>query len=58
MVSEMRCAYCFKKITWSEWLFRGHINARCENVEEKPIVKRKVKKPISFDPLTIRGEEE
>jgi len=30
MVSKMRCVYCMKEITWSEWLFRGHMNARCE----------------------------
>jgi len=29
----LRCAYCGKEITWGEWLFRGHINARCENKE-------------------------
>ena len=26
----MRCPYCFNEITWSDWLFRGHMNARCE----------------------------
>lgn len=31
----MRCAYCFREVTWSEWLFRGHLNARCEKVEEE-----------------------
>jgi hypothetical protein len=55
----MRCAYCFRKITWSEWLFKGHINARCENKdEEKTDTKRSVKKPRYFDPLSITGEEE
>jgi hypothetical protein len=34
-VEIMRCAYCFRKITWSEWLFKGHINARCENKDEE-----------------------
>ncbi len=30
MVNKMRCVYCLQEITWSEWLFRGHMNARCE----------------------------
>ena len=36
----MRCAYCFREVTWSEWLFRGHLNARCEKVEEKITIKK------------------
>jgi hypothetical protein len=30
MVNEMKCVYCLEEITWSEWLFKGHMNARCE----------------------------
>jgi len=26
----MKCVYCLEEITWSEWLFKGHMNARCE----------------------------
>lgn len=62
MVSEMRCAYCFKEITWSEWLFRGHINARCEKVEEKtlPTKGEKIKKSknnISLEDIKEVEEE-
>ncbi len=31
----MRCGYCLKEITWGQWLFRGHINARCEHEDEE-----------------------
>ena len=37
----MRCVYCLQEITWSEWLFKGHMNARCE-IKQNEITKLKV----------------
>ena len=46
----MICAYCGKEITWGEWLFRGHINARCETKQnERTKVKRTVDDEVVFD---------
>ena len=41
MVNKMRCVYCLQEITWSEWLFKGHMNARCE-IKQNEITKLKM----------------
>ena len=46
----MICVYCGKEITWGEWLFRGHINARCETKQnEITKLKMTVDDEVVFD---------